>query len=170
MTVRHANEEVGVGARRQMSSSVEAAPRDAKRGKKKLITGTGKKLDPKKLMNAERQSVAAVKTRHFEGHRSAGRELEGRAHARDRAKEQLKSRPGTGGRNFGVVDESIRDNDFVQTEDGKLLENDHSHVDYTRTDPWRVMRITGEFVEGFDALAGVKRGISIFGSARTGSR
>jgi uncharacterized protein (TIGR00730 family) len=35
------------------------------------------------------------------------------------------------------------------------------------TDPWRVLRIMGEFVEGFDTLAQVKDGVTIFGSART---
>ena len=35
------------------------------------------------------------------------------------------------------------------------------------TDPWRVLRIMGEFVEGFDSLAQVKDGVTIFGSART---
>jgi hypothetical protein len=35
-------------------------------------------------------------------------------------------------------------------------------------DPWRMMRITAEFVEGFDALAGIRKGVTIFGSARTG--
>ena len=34
-------------------------------------------------------------------------------------------------------------------------------------DPWRVLRITSEFVEGFDALAEVPSAVSIFGSART---
>ena len=29
-------------------------------------------------------------------------------------------------------------------------------------------RITSEFVEGFDALAGITKGVTIFGSARTG--
>jgi uncharacterized protein (TIGR00730 family) len=37
---------------------------------------------------------------------------------------------------------------------------------FTHSDPWRVLRITGEFVEGFDALAEVGPAISIFGSAR----
>ena len=35
------------------------------------------------------------------------------------------------------------------------------------SDPWRVLRILGEFVEGFDTLASVKDGVTIFGSART---
>ncbi len=39
---------------------------------------------------------------------------------------------------------------------------------FTRSDPWRVMRIMSEFVEGFDALAEVQKGVTIFGSARTG--
>jgi uncharacterized protein (TIGR00730 family) len=38
---------------------------------------------------------------------------------------------------------------------------------FTHKDPWRVLRIQGEFVAGFDALAEVGPGISIFGSART---
>ena len=35
------------------------------------------------------------------------------------------------------------------------------------TDPWRVMRITSEFVEGFGALAELGPAVSVFGSART---
>jgi hypothetical protein len=38
---------------------------------------------------------------------------------------------------------------------------------FTHTDQWRVLRILGEFVEGFDALAEVGPAVSIFGSART---
>lgn len=38
---------------------------------------------------------------------------------------------------------------------------------FTSTDPWRVLRIMGEFVEGFDTLANVRSGVTIFGSART---
>jgi len=39
--------------------------------------------------------------------------------------------------------------------------------DPTLKDPWRVFRIMGEFVDGFDALARIGRSVSIFGSART---
>ncbi|MBM3699397.1 MAG: TIGR00730 family Rossman fold protein [Actinobacteria bacterium] len=39
--------------------------------------------------------------------------------------------------------------------------------DFRSTDPWRVMRIQSEFVDGFDTLAEVGRCISFFGSART---
>ena len=38
---------------------------------------------------------------------------------------------------------------------------------FTHEDPWRVLRITGEYVHGFDALAEVGAGIAVFGSART---
>ncbi|HEY8447757.1 MAG TPA: TIGR00730 family Rossman fold protein [Thermomicrobiales bacterium] len=37
---------------------------------------------------------------------------------------------------------------------------------FTRSDPWRVLRITGEFVAGFDALAEIGPAVSVFGSAR----
>jgi len=38
--------------------------------------------------------------------------------------------------------------------------------DFTHSDPWRVLKIQGEFVDGFDTLAGIGSCISIFGSAR----
>lgn len=37
---------------------------------------------------------------------------------------------------------------------------------FTQSDPWRVLRIMGEFVEGFDALADLGRAVTLFGSAR----
>jgi hypothetical protein len=37
----------------------------------------------------------------------------------------------------------------------------------TSSEPWRVLRIMGEFVEGFDTLSGVRNAVCIFGSART---
>ena len=40
-------------------------------------------------------------------------------------------------------------------------------VDDFREDPWRVFRIMGEFVEGFQELSEVGPAVSIFGSART---
>ena len=60
------------------------------------------------------------------------------------------------------VDDAIRE-DF--TEDEKLFNDPAS---YLHGDPWRVMRILAEFVEGFDKLGGVvKKGVALFGSART---
>ena len=37
---------------------------------------------------------------------------------------------------------------------------------FTQTDPWRVLRIMGEFVSGFEELAEVGEAVTIFGSAR----
>ena len=54
------------------------------------------------------------------------------------------------------------------TQDEQLLESPRPD-EFTHTDPWRVFRIMGEFVEGFDELAALSRGIAIFGSARTRS-
>ncbi|HMB08883.1 MAG TPA: TIGR00730 family Rossman fold protein [Isosphaeraceae bacterium] len=39
---------------------------------------------------------------------------------------------------------------------------------FTHEDPWRVLRIQGEFVHGINALAGVGAGVAVFGSARFG--
>src|SRR3954468_9713210 len=40
---------------------------------------------------------------------------------------------------------------------------------FTHTDPWRVLRIQGEFVHGINALAEVGAAVAVFGSARFGS-
>lgn len=52
------------------------------------------------------------------------------------------------------------------TQDEQLLESPRPD-EFTHTDTWRVFRIMGEFVEGFDELATLNRGVSIFGSARS---
>jgi len=52
------------------------------------------------------------------------------------------------------------------TQDEQLLESPRPD-EFTHTDPWRVFRIMGEFVEGFDELATLNRSVSIFGSARS---
>jgi len=52
------------------------------------------------------------------------------------------------------------------TTDQRLLDNT-GHADWVHTDPWRVMRIQAEFVEGFGALAELGPAVSVFGSART---
>ena len=54
----------------------------------------------------------------------------------------------------------------TQTTDARLLSSD-ADADWLHADPWRVMRIQAEFVEGFGALAELGPAISIFGSART---
>jgi len=53
------------------------------------------------------------------------------------------------------------------TDDEVLLRSPDPEDDYKTSDSWRVFRIMGEFVNGFDSLATITRGVSIFGSART---
>jgi uncharacterized protein (TIGR00730 family) len=56
------------------------------------------------------------------------------------------------------------------TEDQRLLRSRGPTHDFQDTDTWRTLRIMGEFVEGFDALADIGPAVSIFGSARIGRR
>ena len=56
------------------------------------------------------------------------------------------------------------------TEDQALLRSHEALPGFRDTDTWRALRILGEFVEGFDALADVGPAITIFGSARVGRR
>ena len=128
----------------------------------RLRTATGKPADPSTLAAAEHDSLEGVKERSAEGHRAAGRlpPTDGQ-HPTSR-------RSGATRR----VDESLRDAPSTPiTEDEKLLAlptGRGTPGDFTRTDTWRVMRIMGEFIEGFDTLAAVDKGVTIFGSARTG--
>jgi uncharacterized protein (TIGR00730 family) len=56
----------------------------------------------------------------------------------------------------------------IVTEDERLLSQPpRERRAFTKTDSWRVLRIMGEFVEGFDTLADVSQAVTIFGSART---
>jgi hypothetical protein len=52
------------------------------------------------------------------------------------------------------------------TTDQRLLDS-RGPSDWLHTDPWRVLRIQSEFVEGFGALAELGSAVSVFGSART---
>jgi len=56
-----------------------------------------------------------------------------------------------------------------RTEDQRLLETPPTHEQalHVAKDSWRIFRIMGEFVEGYDELARVGPAVSIFGSART---
>jgi len=120
----------------------------------KARTAGGKKLNAEVMASAEQKALEGLKQRTEEGHLKAGR-----------------TPPSQGaGRRSGatrVVDDAIRDAAPV-TEDEKLLQQSGPRVDFTRTDPWRVLRIMGEFIEGFDTLASVDRAVTIFGSARIG--
>ncbi len=57
-----------------------------------------------------------------------------------------------------------------ETEDERFLQREVvERAEFIHTDPWRVFRIMGEFVEGFDTLAELGPAVSIFGSARVAS-
>jgi uncharacterized protein (TIGR00730 family) len=59
-----------------------------------------------------------------------------------------------------------RDQVDAGTTDQRLLDS-RGASDWVHTDPWRVMRIQAEFIEGFGALAELGPAIAVFGSART---
>jgi len=117
-------------------------------------TAGGKKLNPEVMASAEQQALEGLKQRTEEGHLKAGRTPPSQQSPGRRAGDR-------------IVDDSIRDVSTV-TEDEKLLQQPGPRIDFTRTDPWRVMRIMGEFIEGFDTLASVDKAVTIFGSARIG--
>ena len=105
------------------------------------------------LDRTEKAAVHDKRVRDQGASRSAGREP---VHAGRRSGATLK------------VDDAIRDPEPM-TEDRKLLD-DRPELplhDFRRTEPWRVMRIAGEFIEGFDTLGDVTRAVTVFGSART---
>jgi uncharacterized protein (TIGR00730 family) len=116
-------------------------------------TAGGKKLNPQVLASAEQKALEGLKQRTEEGHLKAGRTPPSQGTGKLAATR--------------TVDEAIRDSSPV-TEDEKLLQQSGPRLDFTRTDPWRVMRIMGEFIEGFDTLASVEKAVTIFGSARIG--
>ena len=133
-----------------------------------VTTATGKVADIAERAQAERGAREGLRERTEAGHVKAGRTPPSQT---------------DGGRQAGPVkivapqptdrpiDHAIRD--YIPppvTEDEKLLRTAGAmpQFDFTHSDPWRVMRITAEFIEGFDALAGVEKAVTIFGSARTG--
>ncbi len=127
---------------------------------KSARTATGKRGNPARLAAAQAEAQEGLRERTEEGHRAAGRMPPSQTSAR---------------RSSGAVrriDSDLRDFIGPVTEDEKLLQvpdpmQSGRAPDFRTTDTWRVMRIMGEFIEGFDNLATVERGVSIFGSART---
>ena len=61
----------------------------------------------------------------------------------------------------------LRGRNLPQTSTTGALLEDQQQADWLHDDPWRVLRIQSEFVEGFGALAELGPAISVFGSART---
>ena len=147
-------------ARRKNSAAKNGSSDDRKGGtrrKPQARTATGKKADAHVMEQAAQSSRAGLRERTEFGHMAAGRTPPSQAEPTRRA-----------GATKVLVDESIRS--YIGppiTEDQKLLQSPSDSMDFTRTDPWRVMRIMSEFIEGFDTLAPITKGVTIFGSART---
>jgi uncharacterized protein (TIGR00730 family) len=123
-------------------------------------TASGKRASTQLMATAQADATEGLRERTEAGHIAAGR--------------TPPSQESTGRRSGAVrkVDEDIRTFLMPRTEDEKLLQSPSADpldftLDFTRQDTWRVMRIMAEFIEGFDNLASVTKGVTIFGSART---
>ncbi len=126
-----------------------------KQPRRESRSASGRPTNPERLLDAGKEALEGLRERTESGHRAAGRMPPSEA-----------SSARTSGAHR-VIDASIRE-PLPLTEDAKLLQHGLGQADFRRTDPWRVMRIQGEFIEGFDTLADVNKGVTIFGSARTG--
>jgi uncharacterized protein (TIGR00730 family) len=118
-------------------------------------TASGKRASTQLMAVAQADATEGLRERTEAGHLAAGR--------------TPPSQEGAGRRSGAVkkIDSDIRTY-TPTTEDEKLLSSPSTDpADFTRTDTWRVMRIMSEFIEGFDNLASVTKGVTIFGSART---
>ena len=156
MPRRKQRKTTSTAARTATPSSNSRATRDQPRARKsEPRTASGKRASTQLLALAAIDAQEGLRERTEAGHRAAGR----RPPSQD-----------SGARQSGAVkrvDDAIRTFAPV-TEDEKLLSGPSTDpADFTRTDTWRIMRIMSEFVEGFDNLAAVTKGVTIFGSART---
>jgi len=138
----------------------EVKPKQTKRASTPR-TASGKKANPALLAAAQHEAQQGMRQRTEEGHIAAGRIPPSQG---------VEKR--VSGASARVIDEAIRDYRPPITEDEKLLSGPatgdrRATDDFTRTDTWRAMRIMSEVIEGFDTLAGVEKGVSVFGSART---
>lgn len=119
-------------------------------------TASGKRASMQLMAIAQADATEGLRERTEAGHLAAGR--------------TPPSQESTARRSGAVkkIDDDIRTYASPVTEDEKLLSGPSTDpTDFTRQDTWRVMRIMSEFIEGFDTLASVTKGVTIFGSART---
>jgi uncharacterized protein (TIGR00730 family) len=141
--------------KRKATAAESAPPPERRERNSEPRTASGKRASTQLLAIASLDAREGLRERTEAGHLAAGR--------------TPPSQDSTARHSGAVkrVDDAIRTFSPV-TEDEKLLSGPSADpADFTRTDTWRVMRIMSEFVEGFDNLAAVTKGITIFGSART---
>ena len=119
-------------------------------------TASGKRASTQVLAMAQADAQEGLRERTEAGHIAAGRTPP--------SQESPARRSGA----VKKVDHDIRTYSLPVTEDEKFLQGPRTDpTDFTRQDTWRVMRIMSEFIEGFDNLADITKGVAIFGSART---
>ena len=142
---------------KQPSPPAPAAPATRPRRNSQPRTASGKRASTQLLASAALDAQEGLRERTEAGHIAAGRTPP--------SQESSARRSGA----VRKIDEDIRTLNFSPvTEDEKLLTGPSTDpADFTRQDTWRVMRIMSEFIEGFDNLASVTKGVTIFGSART---
>ena len=68
---------------------------------------------------------------------------------------------------IGEAKKQFQKESHLVTNDQILLRSPEPEDSFKSSDSWRTFRIMAEFVEGFDELATITRGVSVFGSART---
>ena len=119
-------------------------------------TASGKRASMELMAIAALDSREGLRERTEAGHVAAGRTP------------PSQSAPGRRSGAVRKIDDGIRSLTLPETEDEKFLRSPGiDPADFTRQDTWRVMRIMSEVIEGFDTLASVTKGVTIFGSART---
>jgi uncharacterized protein (TIGR00730 family) len=119
-------------------------------------TASGKRVSMELMAIAELDSREGLRARNEAGHLAAGRTPPSQDSPTRRVGAVRK------------LDHDIRTFAEPETEDEKFFRSPTGDpTDFTRQDTWRVMRIMSEFIEGFDTLASVSKGVTIFGSART---
>src|SRR3954465_7824467 len=71
------------------------------------------------------------------------------------------------GREYHLGSVALRGDQVPATTSDQRLLDSRGSTSWLHEDPWRVLRIQSEFVEGFGALADLGPAVSVFGSART---
>ena len=105
-------------------------------------TPSGKRFNVETQASAEQESRAWLKERTEEGHLMAGRTPPSQ---KSDARQAGATR---------VIDDAIRDYTEPMTEDEKLLQTPSPGDSFTKTDPWRVMRITADLQTRVRACGG----------------